>query len=330
MLLLLSLLLAGCADLAGSKYPITDSGYFRIPGLLSKSVYWIDNRKVLFHGTSAKTDSAGAQSRLYVWDTQENAVTPYAYTGRIGTFCLKDGYIRYGLERDDKFYVRRGPLGKEQEAYTPPPPEDPELAPRVNELTCREYRRADQPRSERFSFSPLRPGHGYWGFDYVSRDVGKPLLFLPEGARQPIELPIEAREKGYLDYSEYANVYVIYRLAGLASLRERPTKVWLLHPSGQVDTIDIPKGPWTGYSARYAPTRAGLIMTSRGLTAGSGPGAAGLYLVNGDRVEKILAGLIEDIDVSPDGCKVAISVNPYTSELRRSRIKMIDVCKQGG
>jgi hypothetical protein len=324
------LLLAGCADLAGSKYPITDSGYWRIPGLLSKSIYWIDNRRVLFHGKSAKPDSAEAHSQLYVWDTEKNTVTPYAYTGRIGTFCLKDGYIWYGVERDEKFYVRRGPLGGEQEAYLPPPPEDPELVLRVNEHTCREYRRADQPRSERFSFSPLRPGHGYWGFDYVSRDVGKPLLFLPEGAPRPIELPIEAREGRLIEYSAYADAYVVSRIAGLASLRDLPTKVWLLYPTGRVDTFPIPKGPWTGYDARYAPTRAGLLMTSRALTAGSGPGAAGLYLVNGDWVERILAGLIEDIDVSPDGCKVAISVNPYTSELRRSRIKMIDVCKKGG
>jgi hypothetical protein len=329
-------LLSSCADLSGTEYPIVDSGYTRIPGTLNKSLYWIDNRRVLFHGSDEKPDLPGATQPkpkhfpLYVWDTAENVVTPYAYTGSVNAFCLSDGYVRYLIDREDKGYVRRGKLGEEREVIRPPEPENPDLVIRVNPFTCREYRDPERPRTETLSFWPLRDEHGYWGLNYVSRDPDKPLLFLPKNAAEPTALPIEFRERGRMEYSAYANAYVISRLAGLASLRERPTRVWLLHPTGRVDTIQIPKGPWTGYDARYLPTRAGLLMASRGLTASSGPGVAGIYLVNGDQVEKILAGLIEDIDVSPDGCKIAVSVDPYISQVRRSRIKMIDVCKTGG
>jgi hypothetical protein len=266
---------------------------------------------------------------LYVWDTAENVVTPYEYTGSVRSFCFDKGYIRYLAKRDDTTYVRQGRIGEERESILLPEPENRDFVVRANPFTCREYQDIDLPKTEGLGWSPLREEHGYWGFD-SSRDEKKPLLFLPREAGKPIALPIEAQEGRRIDYSAYADAYVISRLAGLASLRDRPTRVWLLYPTGRVETIPIPKGPWTGYGARYMPTRAGLIMTSRGLTAGSGPGAAGIYLVNGDRVEKVLAGLIEDLDVSMDGCKVAFSVDPYTSPRRRSRVKMIDVCKSGG
>jgi len=336
LLWLLVGVLSSCADFSGTKYPIVDSGYARVPGTLSKSLYWIDNRRVLFHGSDEKPDLPGAKQPepkhfpLFVWDTGENLVTPYAYKGSVRAFCLNDGYIRYLIERDDRGYVRRGKLGEEREEIRQPESDNPDLVVRVNPFTCREYREVDRPQTETLSFSPLRDEHGYWGFNYVSRDSDKPMLFLPPGAKQPIALPIEAQEARRIEYSVYADAYVVSRLAGLASLRDRPTRVWLLHPTGRVDTIQIPKGPWTGYDARYLPSKAGLVMASRGLSAGSGPGVAGTYLVNGDRVEKILAGLVEDVDVSPDGCRVAVSVDPYTSQTRRSRIKMIDVCKTGG
>jgi hypothetical protein len=326
--------LSSCADLSGPKYPIVDSGYTRVPGTLSKSLYWIDSRRVLFHGYREGADStrpaqSGDRSSLYVWDTMENVVTPYAYSGPLEYFCLKDGYVRYVIHRDDKGYARRGKLGEEREAVLLPEPEDPDLVVRVNPHNCREYRRIDLPRRKSFSFLPLREEHGYWGFD-DSRERDKPLLLLNRDATKLVALPIEAQEGRRIRYSAYAEGYVISRITGLAELRDRPTKVWLLYPSGRVDTIPIPKGPWTAHDAGYVPTRAGLIMTSRGLTAGAGPGVAGIYLVNGDHVEKILPGLIEDIDVAPDGCKVAFSVNPYTSNVLRSRVKMIDVCNKGG
>jgi len=335
LLWLLAGLVSSCADLSGTKYPIVDSGYTRVPGTLNKSLYWIDNRRVLFHGSDEKPALPGATQPkpkhfpLYVWDTAENVVIPYAYTGSVVAFCLKDGYIRYLIHRDEKGYVRRGKLGEERESVLPPEPENPDLALKVNPFTCREYRDVDRPRTETLSFTPLRDDHGYWGFNYASRDSDKPLLFLPRDAKEPIALPIEAQENGWMEYSAFANAYVIWRLAGDAKYHGRPTNVWLLYPTGRVETIEVPKGPWTAPGG-YAPSRAGLIMFSRALTTGAGPGDAGAYVVNGKRVDKVIAGLVEDFDVSPDGCKIAISVNPYTSQMRRTGIKMIDVCKTGG
>jgi hypothetical protein len=83
-----------------------------------------------------------------------------------------------------------------------------------------------------------------------------------------------------------------------------------------------------GY-VQLMPIRGGLVMTSRAGAVGRNVEAAGVYVVKNEKVTMMLAGMPHALAVSPDGCKVAVSIDVERKETARPRVNMIDVCLQG-
>jgi hypothetical protein len=209
----------------------------------------------------------------------------------------------------------------------------------------------DVPERERL---PLRDEHGYldWGVlrglpgHEESHQNTLIHLYVP-GASKGVPLPIGRHEVWNTDIS-----YVTFRKAyffpsvsyfdkdkgpvhGAQWPKNQPHPVWFVEPNGKTERIEIPHSPFEGHgNLSFYATRAGILVASH-RTGGMGkPGLAGGYLVQGTNVTKTVAGFVTNVLVSPDGCKVALRLDPYDTlkgidRWERVTVQMIDVCHGG-
>ena len=77
----------------------------------------------------------------------------------------------------------------------------------------------------------------------------------------------------------------------------------------------------------------GNINSRAGENSDHDPGEQGVYLINGDQVEKILDGVVEQMGPSPDGCHFAVAsaTNNATNHLgeydkKFRTMKVIELC----
>ena len=118
--------------------------------IVTPSLYWVDNDRLLFAGFRADEIQAAIKSRqivdpvtrlrkLYLWDNSKKSARLYANADRV---CFADGLVSYVLRIDKaakKQVVKEGPFGSEKEVEKPLPPEG---AVRSN-FTCRAHQRDD-------------------------------------------------------------------------------------------------------------------------------------------------------------------------------------------
>jgi hypothetical protein len=101
--------------------------------------------------------------------------------------------------------------------------------------------------------------------------------------------------------------------------------VWWLYPDGRLDEIKLPAGHWL--QTVVVPTASGFATINTYFTIGQ----AGVYLIRGERVTRVLEGLVEQQAVSPSGCRMAVRHDPRPFETnarnyRHVTLKAIDLC----
>ena len=303
-----------------------------------REVYWIDNQRVLFPGydlTRSITDGAKSspQSVLYIWDRHTRQATVYADIPEARYVCYSDGFLSYVILKDGKRYLREGKIGAEIErAWNPPAP-----GSKIdrNELTCRDFDISIMDKViPDFFFIPLRDGDGYYGWQKRESHIeaiNSPIFYLPGGkGKKPIALPIAGGERDRISYSDYLGAYVIEYTP---SQRKEDTvgKVRILYTNGKVVESIIPAGPWMRGSMGYVPAKPGIVMSSSatGRQSNFDPGYAGVYLVHGNKAQRLVSGFPSRPAVSPDGCKIAVVVNPLTGPGLKATLRVIDLCKKG-
>jgi len=95
----------------------------------------------------------------------------------------------------------------------------------------------------------------------------------------------------------------------------------MLRIDGLVSVYRLPPGQWMRGTVRAMPVQGAIFMTSYAIRAG----ADGGYLVRDVQVQRIVKGYINNFAVSPDGCTVAMYIQPADGVV--SRLAMINVCK---
>jgi hypothetical protein len=337
-------------QIAASALKFVDSGFVgRVVGL--QDIYWIDDELVLFVGRKpgeiyVKSDGRRIPNNwIHVWNINSGKVKSEAYAvGEIRNLCyqsvfsretlpksllpIEQGFVRYGFEREGVSYKRFGRLFVEREVEVDTRAiKDGLLA--VSPISCREFNPAKL--RNKFGVNPLpllEPG------EYLDRGTQpgygavQPLRYFPSEGHAPISLPnIPVGEViATPRYSDYTKTYVFQDLRPTMG-SEIPARLWLLSKAGAVEEYSIPTGPWMDGVVRAMPTRKGLFVTSTAIGRNS-PKAAGGYLISGTRAVQILSGLARSFSISPDGCRIAISISTYDAdETPDSRIGMVDVCK---
>jgi hypothetical protein len=330
-----------CASQAGnaqfldrmpSRYPSKDSGILA-RGQDRHGLGWLDNERIVFIGsklgeTRIERGREFPRNDLFVWNIATGEIQRHAELSRTSGICVAPGYVRYHFERDGVPYVRFGVFGRTDEAEVDVQAmKDGILA--LSQVSCREYNpKLLKRRYGDWALPLLEPG------EYLDRTSGhynEPMRYFPEDGADPISLPkIPNREViAVPQYSTYLGKYVFNELRRRSG-PEFTQRLWVLDRQGRVDVIVLPAGPWMAGTVRAMPALGGWVMRSHALNIGRGFGAAGIYLIEGKRVTRLMVGYPHAFAVSPDGCKTAVSIETeQRKETARPRVWVIDLCAKG-
>jgi len=328
-LLLLSLAVSCDAEVREAhSYPIKDSGY-KVPGaggLVEGNLFWMDNERVLFKGAEADDYVTLPGNRrvlrpgLHIWNTRAGEVE--LYTGEVpesGFLCYRNGYVNYVALADGRKVFRAGQLGAEADSAVEldaPPSRERTL----NRVTCMHY----PPRVlAAFGVNPLplfEPGEVLALGD---RHYKEPVRYFLPGKSAPVILPIFGRDlHGPVYYSAYRDALILPEIKSV-SARDVTRRVWIVDRHAKVAQIVLPAGPWMVGGVDAMPTARGWFMVSHAVT----DHAEGGYLVTEAQVVRLIRGYPLSFAISPDGCKVAISITgPGPIPETAARLKLIELC----
>lgn len=342
------LLFAACgsASLAqGARFPkaglpVQDTGIVveSNAGIAGLPIRWMDEDRIIFSALkpgAGPTSAHSAQTReILIYNTRTDEIKKYA-AGKLS--CYENGRIVYVTEnivwKDEasgaaRFAnrVKHGPMGEEVDEVVPV------LGERSRDIGCSDAA-VSRARSlpQYYNFTLLRPEHGY-----IDRGTSKrtELAVLVRPGKPSIELPFYGFEvHGDVDYAPWADTYVLN--AGGATFQPyfridpspKPV-IRLLKPNGEVSELAPPNAFFKhfGKSGPIRLARAGMVYTGLELRAIPDK-EQGLYLVNGQEAAQLLDGHVEDVAVSPDGCRIAVSSSRDWHPVKYSRtIKIVRLC----
>lgn len=347
------LLIGGCSEpgIPRGKYLVIDSGGWVAEGTSGDGFVWLDDHRIAFVSSkSFRHDADDTQHVLAIWNVGEK---PEIFREKVtGINCYDNkelGYWRLNrwTGKANKFESFKGPLGKEK-------PWD--------KLACKRYRRnftlplmgngcecldgRNEPWVTRNAY-PLQPGHGWIDLGSDWKTVGS-LDNLPVTYHRPaggaVPMPFKSREWIRLSFHPFRGAYFIegdyFNLSTKGNQspwpKNLPRYAWWLEPDGKVTPIVIPPIMQNkrGYWGELVPTKIGIATVSRGgEKSNHDPGEQGVYLINGEHVEKILDGTVDRMGVSPNGCRLAVANAPnnatdhlgeYDKQFRT--MKVIELC----
>jgi len=335
---LAALALFSCASV--ERGAAKDIAVVELP-FVAHPVAWIDNETLLLVEYSGElvTRHNGARiriSHLISYNYKSGGRHDY---GRVGTeLCYADGYVSHGMRADDDdehVIVIYGELGKETRRRIKP-----------GELTFeRGARGSCRPWSER----PARPS---WATEKTAIWYLWPRLGVIDCQTQAVnpftrsikarfhrsddevgvELPFSCEEVAGFDalrYYPFKGAYFAFEYDYRHPWPEgRDRRAFWLYPDGRVETLTFP------YSKAIRQT---AIPVAEGILAFSRPDNREddywVYLLTPDSTKRLYRGEATGIP-SPDGCKVAMLIDPDFKAKVRSRsvktqifLNVLDFCE---
>jgi hypothetical protein len=302
----------------------------------SGPIIWMDHDRIIFTALKAgagPTSEVGAKTReILIYDTRTGKAERYA-DGALS--CFAEGRIGYVIERL---------------VWTDPVTGGARFASRVLHGTMKEETEkrigtdlffdssctvSSEPSWQVLSrdrhVTMLRTEHGYLDRRRGQDLYNKYVIFVRPG-KPPIELPIYGFELGGdTVYAHWADTYVL-NADGVGfrpyTVRDPSPKavIRLLKADGELIELSPPDAffKYFGHSGPLRLTRAGMVYTGMGNPKTT---EQGLYLVNGQQVAQLVDGWVEDLSVSPDGCRLALSSARDFHMVRYPRtIKLVQLC----
>ncbi len=339
-LLLVSPQLAACAEIK-SLYPVQDTG---LHAERSSELVWLDNHRLRFYGYRAG-EPQGREfhgvprligAGYYIWDSDTNQLV---------TEPSLEGVLRICAQGDVLTFLRKSPTDENKRLVVTRVKGQENVTPLVNaewfnRFSCRYYEQKPDWALRGHLSLPLLEEHGslFWNGAISGRNT--PIMFYTPGDTKGVPLPIGTREAwpGLTRYVPFKHAYLLwgYSYIDKATGTEYPyippdksQPIWWLTPDGQVKEQAIPNKSWMKKQEYYA-IRDGLFVASRGITDLGDPGVAGGYILKSGTEQKLISGMLENVVVSPDGCKVALIHDPYTKEpfFERINVKVISICEE--
>jgi hypothetical protein len=343
-----------------AKPRVYDTGYELFAPLVTPSMFWIDNDRLLFSGANSVDARAAVAAgndparvsrlrRLYLWIASTTSVKLYADATDV---CVSNGTVRYTVSVDKaagKAVLREGPFGSEKrvERLLPSKQElsaQGQLARVHSYFTCKTHLRSElvPPASKFRQIVVLREGDGYLdlgpsgGPNYAEERKAHPRnLTLYEGKTgRAIELPMTWEENFSpleVSYSSYRAAYVLRPRAppgapiGVVQPwpKGKPLTAYLIWADGRSESVSIPYFHTFGLGSPR-PVGVGWVF------AGGYFDKAGLYLFDGKRMSRLDVGAAGDIAVSPNGCRAAVAIQNKHREMGTpTNLKIFDFCLNG-
>jgi hypothetical protein len=323
------------ANTQAEQPAVYDTGYEIISLITTRSLYWLDNERLLFFGMKASRGPRSDLRKLYIWDSKTKMLRFYA-DGL--SLCFSNGFISYRVHVDKEARletVREGPFGSEREMVRPFPPK----GALHSNVTCRTHLRSDlvPTPSPQHVVAILREGDGFLdvgphvGAALDERDAPMRNVVLHQVTGRAIQLPMTWEEgfSSFVTYSEYRNAYVLAPRAprgtpiGISGPwpKGKPLRAYLLRADGATEAIAIPYSP-SEYLGIPQPLKPGWIYGG-----GNFYRTLGLYLFSGTTISKLDVGMVKEISVSPDGCKAAVGIqNDHLHMGTPTNLKVFDFC----
>ena len=315
------------------------------------ALYWIDDESLFFQGYSGPkprraADADALQRNLYLWRMGETpkihvAGTSPDYLSR-RLHCGSSGFLRYETRREAgtgtqryAIYYKEGTPGAEVEVQLPSYDNPSRTAVQFSRYNC-SY--VFIPSQKHRRWGPLLPEHGFIDFGSNGgfedrrndRDVR---LFKPDGVVVRLDIPGNKTSTGCGAYYRFLDIYLFTGCVDSFTpeiVAERRAAAcwpyWTVSPSGRSQQHCLPYGI-DDYSIReIVLTRSGTFFVDTDVDGSRA------YLVEGERRTEIVDGVVENLAVSPNGCRVAMN---YARTLLEAKfyfpgegrtVLVIDVC----
>jgi len=330
----------------------------------ASSIVWMDNDRVIFGGgdpnlvvPSPFPDRPYELMAIYIWDTKKSEYTRYKELHELGKMvCYENGVVKYVVQGQipkgaiEPLEGYQGRIGEEHREWSARP--TPETRPvrgawQVGKFGCTAGWDIDLARPEHvqkgYTLKHLRTGDGYlFAPTYIydplfSVQMSNNIELWHRDADKPITLPIMVKQLTSSDFyfSDYKNVYVMPAgihenetnpgVLGYQTGIERP--VYFISRNGNVETISFPIADHIARGEGFLPTVAGYFVASN-FTRRASSHDAGAWIIASGRSHKIIDHLVEDFNVSPDGCKAVVSMRNPDKLARYSRsMTIFDFCQ---
>lgn len=345
LVMMVSPQLGGCA-VGKPVYSTHDSGK---PGVGISG--WLDNDTVVFYSEQRAQAKPGAQgpppvleAGYYVWDIAKGTLNKDLSLHDAVKVCVQGNvvtFLRKSPTDGNKWLVVTREHGHET------------IAPFLktewfNRFSCRYYEEKPNWIIQGHETLPLMDGHGFldWSLEEeVQPRQKRRITFYQSAYTDGIKLPISMRQvwRTEVVYASFKGGYLLapHSYIDPETWKEeaiglwpkgKPVPMWWMAPDGTVTTEEVPYMPFMrGGSRAFSPTRKGIFISTHKTDDMWKPGEAGGYLAQGGKVTKLITGMLEQITVSPDGCKVAFLHDPYVPApvLERVKVKVINVCEEG-
>lgn len=264
------------------------------------SIVWIDDETVLFTGRKGTLPKNTIDvPNIYKWNISE---TIALYQENAQTECFADNKLLFW--RHD----RSAPAEKQMIYYYGEPGHEIRVDDfaRADKISCRPLTKDDiKSHKWRSGFRlPLREGDGFITYKFITithPEPDSPLTFEKTNGTI-INLPINNSEhmSGILiKYYPYKNSYL---LSPIANTQKSSQRLWWIYPDGKAESVPAPR--MLAYGNMYS-TRAGLVYSGY---ANQNSEKRSLFLAKSDgSIEQLMKDdvRVEDIAVSPNGCKIA-------------------------
>ncbi len=337
---------------AQALYPLLDSGIEADSSAGTPGPVWIDNDRVVFFGEdprkripgkplagpSSGPRSPNSQEDQFVWNTTQNSLrrTPRL----MSNLCAHKGMVSFVTEEPPKSRNRfwyYGPWGKEKKhTYL-----DIHWYWR-NPHSCKYY--DIEPAWKRWArerqraTAPLLESHGFIDLGAITTtDRSRWILVVP--GDPPSQVPIKSLW-GALQ-PEVPRTYVTHEDAYTFSSSRKPVDGYLLKGNGDLFKAAFPQdSPPSNGAMLY--TKKGFFYYSLATKNDRDTSTIGGYLLEGEKLTRVVVGTLFAPGVSPDGCKLAFghAVSDkahYDGIAARQRgglgnttVKMINVCERSG
>jgi len=351
--LLLSIsILSGCQRQENATpYKVVDTGMWTSENEGGK-LWWLDNERVLFP-SNKNLKPGGGPNIMMIWNVSTGQVVP---TTLDSVLCVRAGRI-IRCKRDkstDVVTCYRGTLDSMNEC--PPPGPDMRMDKIYDCDWIPRYSRANIPYRiklmgdnylEVIESKPdeggvpresglKRPGEKSSRVEKKTEGGGiyeNTVLYHEHPGSKPVAMPFKLGGwNGYgVKYVEWRKAYLVHPDQYYI---DKHIRLWWLEVNGAVHEIPLPeKYPFTAAGGiDFTPVKAGIFVRYNG---GSLSGSDGGYLIQENKVERILKSVAHEHTVSPDGCRVVFvharnTEEYYSREKPYRTLKIINFCKGRG
>jgi hypothetical protein len=317
-------LLIGC-DKPTEKSPfnIIDTGFWVSP-TSNEQTWWLDNDRILFPSSKDLIPDS-LPNKIKVWSLSTGQMVS---SNLDSVICVREGQVFYGVKNESANKMAtffRGPLDNAREhpnpdgsdsmfnedhtmvidenfdcdwvsrvSASPYPP--PKGGPYRYKLRGENYLEILKPNTQ---IPKDKIIGGNWAIYYAGLDDQNGAIYHADPAAPGKKVPFYD-----ITYSEYLDAYVVSNGVYEPARPDR-SSFFILKRNGDLKEVPYPQTLFHGEVTMYPVKQGYLVQYNSGRTTETDPGDRGLYLMQGEKVERLIVGSIHGVSISPDGCKVA-------------------------